>query len=66
MGTHDTIYTATSLPCARCQQLKPIACCWCDMELCQDCAPIHGAQCEYAKRLKFRTWTPRKERGEKA
>ena len=62
MGIHDTIPSVIILQCARCLQIKPIVCCWCDTELCLDCAPIHTKACAYAQQRRFRSWKGRPTR----
>jgi hypothetical protein len=56
-GTPGTI----ALSCASCHQERPIACCYCDAELCEACTPIHLTLCFYAKARLFRTWKPEKK-----
>lgn len=57
----DATQGTIPLPCASCHQLKPVACCYCDAELCEACTPSHLALCVYAKARTFRTWRPEKK-----
>ena len=51
----DATPTMTLLPCASCHREQKIAACYCEMELCEACAPGHLALCAYAKGRRFRT-----------
>lgn len=57
-GIMDATPGTISLPCASCHQLRPIAACYCDLELCLDCVPAHLLLCAHAKARHFRSWRP--------
>lgn len=52
----DAAPTKITSECASCRQMKPIVCCFCDTELCEDCTHTHLNLCYYAKARVFRTW----------
>lgn len=54
------------LPCDSCHVLKGLAVCFCDLEICMDCAPAHLALCAHAKARMFRSWRPPTEPGHRA
>lgn len=44
--------------CASCRRMQPTCCCFCDIDICDECTPKHLGLCHYAKARLFRTWKP--------
>ncbi len=58
MSIMDATPGGSPLDCASCHRSETIACCYCDVDLCEACTPRHLALCYFAKTRTFRTWRP--------
>ena len=57
----DATPSKIPLTCASCYLSHPTACCYCDVDLCEACTPLHLSVCTYAQQRRFRSWKPEKK-----